>query len=88
VQHTGRITNATAIERHIDNLVFDVLGLTRVGIVEQEGASFAGLLPAAVALLALWALPVSDNIDSITIGTVQHLCNHDSLIDVGGVILQ
>jgi hypothetical protein len=73
---------------HIDNLVFDVRRLAGVGIAEQEGAALAGLLPAAVALLALRTLAVSDNIDSITIGTVEHPGHHDSLIKVGGVILQ
>jgi hypothetical protein len=48
----------------------------------------AGLLPAAVALLAFWTLAVSDDIDPITIGTVAHQGYHDSLIKVGGVGLQ
>jgi hypothetical protein len=88
VQHAGRIANTTAIERHLDNPVFDVRRLAGVGIVEQEGASVAGFLPAAVALLAFRTLAVADNIDSITVGTVEHQGNHDPLIRVGSVILQ
>jgi hypothetical protein len=88
VQHTGRIANATAIERHLNNLVFDLRRLTGVGIVEQEGAALAGLLPAAVALLAFRTLAVSDDIDSITMWTVEYQGNHDPLIRVGAVILQ
>jgi hypothetical protein len=88
VQHTGRIANATAIERHIDNLVFDVWQLARVGIVEQEGATLAGLLPSAVTLLAFRTLAMANDGDPFTIWTVEHQGNHDFLIKVGGVILQ
>jgi hypothetical protein len=88
VQHAGRIANATAIERHLNNLFFDGQRLAGVGIVAQEGASLPGLLPAAVALLAFWTLAMSDDIDPITIWTVEHQGDHDSLIKVGGVVLQ
>jgi hypothetical protein len=79
VQHACRIADATAIERHLDNLVFDVRGLAGVGIVEQEGASVAGFLPAAVALLAFRTFAVSDNIGPSTIWTVEYKRHHSPL---------
>ena len=56
---------------HLDHWVFDVRGLARGGIVNEKGPSCARLLAAAVALLPLWALAVSNDIDPITIRTVK-----------------
>src|SRR5215470_20204860 len=79
MQHACRIANATAIECHIDHPVLYMLRLARVGIVEEKGTAFARLLTAAVALLALGTGTMSDNIDPITVRTVEHKCNHSSL---------
>jgi hypothetical protein len=58
------------------------------GVFEKKHYMECTTLAAAVALLAFRTLAVSDNIDSITIGTVEHPGHHESLITVGGVILQ
>src|SRR5215813_2265116 len=79
MQHARRIANATAIECHIDHLVLYMLRLARVGIVEEKGTAFARLLTAPVALLALGTGTMSDNINPITVRTVEHKCNHSSL---------
>src|SRR5438132_4629120 len=79
MQYACGIANATAIECHIDHLVLHVLGLARVGIVEEKSTALARLLTAAVALFALGTCPMSDNIDAITVWTVEHKCHHSSL---------
>src|SRR5215472_11412935 len=79
MQHACRIANATAIECHIDHLVLYMMRLAWIGIIEEKGTAFARLLTAAVALLALGTGTMSDNIDPITVWTVEHKCNHSSL---------
>src|SRR5215471_20307531 len=79
MQHACRIANATAIACHIDHLVLYMMRLAWIGIIEEKGTAFARLLTAAVALLALGTGTMSDNIDPITVWTVEHKCNHSSL---------
>src|SRR6516165_3929423 len=62
VQHPCGVTNATRIEGHLDNLLFDRRRLPWVAIVQQEGAPGTALLAAAVPLLALPGLAMADNI--------------------------
>ena len=70
MQHAGRVTNPAGIHGHINDLLFHVLGLARIGIVKQEGAPVLGALAAAVALLALGRRTMSYNIGPLARGTV------------------
>jgi hypothetical protein len=65
VQHPGGVTNATRIEGHLDNLLFDRRRLPRVAIVQQESATGTALLAAAVPLLALAGLAMAHNIRTV-----------------------
>ena len=78
MQNTCGVTNATRIESHLDNLLFDRRRLPWVAIVLQEGATGTALLAAAVPLLALPSLAMADNIRAVTVGTVENLENHDA----------
>src|SRR5262249_12837036 len=78
MQHPCGVTNATRIEGHLDNLLFDRRRLPRVAIVQQEGATGTALLAAAVPLLALPGLAMADNIRAVTVGTVEDLEHHDA----------
>src|SRR6266851_3161871 len=78
MQHPCSVANATGIHRHIDDLLFDRRRLTRVTIVQQEGATGAALLSAAVPLLALSGLAMADDVGPVTVRTVQDLENHDA----------
>jgi len=70
VQDAGRIANATGVHGHIDNLLLHLGRLTGIGILQQEGATRTALLAAAIALLALTGLPMSDDIGALTVGAV------------------
>ena len=78
MQHPGGVTNATRIEGHLDDLLFDRRRLPRVALVQQEGATGTALLAAAAPLLALSSLAMADNIRAVTVGTVEDLENHDA----------
>jgi hypothetical protein len=78
VQHPRRIANATGVHRHVDNLALDVRRLPWIRVVEQEGPTRTALLSAAVPLLALPGLAMSDDIGAVTVGTVQDLDAHDA----------
>ena len=77
MQDTGGITNATGIHRHVDNLLFDLRRLPWVAIVQEKSTTGTGLLAAAVPLLTLPSLAMTDNIGSLAVGTMQDLENHD-----------
>ena len=51
--------------------------LPRVAIVQQKGATSTALFAAAVPLLPLPGLAMSDDVGPLTVGTVQDLENHD-----------
>ena len=77
MQDTGGITNATGIHGHGDDLLFDLRRLPWVAIVQEKGTTGTGLLAAAVPLLPLLSLAMTDNIGSLAVGTMQDLENHD-----------
>jgi len=70
MQHTRRITPATRLEGHVDDLALDLRRLPRVAIVQEESATGTALLAAAVALLALTSRAMADNIRAVTVRTV------------------
>src|SRR6266704_6239816 len=76
VQYACSVSNAAGVHGHIDNLLLHLRRLTGIGILQQEGATRTALLAAAVALLALTGLPMSNNIGAVTVGAVQHLDDH------------
>ena len=78
MQDPCSITNATHIEGHLNNLLFDCRRSPRVAIVQQEDATGTTLLAAAVPLLALPGLAVADNIRAVTVETGEDLENHDA----------
>jgi hypothetical protein len=69
-QHPRRVTNATRVHGHVDDLPLDLRRLTWVGIVQEEGATRAAFFSAAVPLLALPGLAMADDIRAVTVGTV------------------
>ena len=77
MQDTGGVTNATGIHRHLDDLLFDRRRLPWRAIVQEKGTTGTGLLAAAVPLLTLPSLAMTDNIGSLAVGTMQDLENHD-----------
>ena len=54
----------------MSNLLLHLGRLTGIGILQQEGATRTALLAAAIALLALTGLPMSDDIGALTVGAV------------------
>src|SRR6266567_6204872 len=76
VQYACSVSNAAGVHGPIDNLWLHLRRLTGIGILQQEGATRTALLAAAVALLALTGLPMSNNIGAVTVGAVQHLDDH------------
>jgi hypothetical protein len=58
VQDAGGVANPTSIHGHRNDLLFDVRGLTGIGIITQKRATWARGLPTAIALLALRCLPM------------------------------
>src|SRR5215813_6375603 len=56
---------------------FDRRRLPWVAIVQEEGTTGTGLLAAAVPLLPLPSLAMTDNIGPSAVGTMQDLENHD-----------
>ena len=78
VQHARRIPDTTGMHRHLDDLLFDLRGLPRMAVVQEERATGTALLAAAVALLALRGFAVSHNIGTLAVGTMQNLDNHEA----------
>jgi hypothetical protein len=76
MQHTRRIANPTGVHRHVDDLLFDLGGVTGVGVIQKEGASLTQSLLAAVALLALARCAISNDIGTLAVGAVQDLEEH------------
>jgi hypothetical protein len=76
VQDAGSVSNAAGVHGHIDNLLLDHRRLPGIGILQREGATLTALLTAAVALLALTGLAMSDDVGALTVGAVQHLDDH------------
>ena len=76
VQYAGSVSNTASVHSHIDDLLLHLRRSTGIGILQQEGATRTALLAAALALLALTSLPMSNNIDVLTVGAVQHLDDH------------
>ena len=77
MQHARGIPNATGVHRHVDDLLLDLGGVTGVRVLQQEGAPFACVFLAAVALLPLARLAMSDDIRPLTVGAMQDLHDHD-----------
>jgi ABC-type transport system substrate-binding protein len=78
VQHACGVANATGIQGHLNDLLFDRRRLSWVAIVQEEGTAGAGVLAAAVSLLALPRLAMADNIRAVTVGTMQDLKDHEA----------
>ena len=76
MQHARRIANATGVHRHVDDLLFDLGGVTGVAVIQEESASVAYRLLATVALLALAGLTMADDIGPLAVGAVQDLHDH------------
>ena len=74
--HTSRIAHTTGVHRHGDDLLFDLGGVTGVGVIQKEGASLTQSVLAAVALLALARCAMSNDIGTLAVGTVQDLEEH------------
>ena len=78
MQDTRRVSDTTGIHGHLDDLLFDLRGLPRMAVVQEERATSAALLSAAIALFALTGCAVSNNIGTLAVGTMQNLDNHEA----------
>jgi uncharacterized protein (DUF2336 family) len=77
MEHASRIANAASVHCHVDDLLFHLGGVTGVRVIHQKSAPLACVLLAAVALLALAGLAMSDDIGSLAVGAMQDLHDHD-----------
>ncbi len=78
VQHPCGVTNATCIESHLDNLLFDRRRLPRVVLIQEAGTTGTLVLAAAIPWLPLAGLAMADDVGPLTVGTVQDLEDHDA----------
>jgi hypothetical protein len=76
MQDTSRTANPTGVHRHVDDLLFDLGGVTGVGVIHKEGASLTQSLLAAVALLALVRCAMSNDMCPLAVGAMQDLEDH------------
>src|SRR5262249_20924809 len=84
MQYACSIANATGVQGHIDDLLLDLRRLTGVGILQEKRRSMAqATLPAPVALLAFKGRATSHNINTLAVGTIQHLGDHGTPYKIG-----
>ena len=84
MQHARRVTNATAIHGHIDDLSLHFRRLPRVGIPQEKRATRAQDLATSIPLLALTGCTMSHDIRTLTVGTVQRVANHATTVSRWG----
>ena len=77
MEHARRIANAAGVHRHGDDLLFDPGCMPGVRVIQQEGAPFAGVFLAAVALLPLARRAMSDDSGPLAVWAMQDLHDHD-----------
>ena len=77
MEHASRIANAAGVHRHVDDLLFHPGCVTGVRVIQQEGAPFAGVFLAAIALLPLASRAMSDDIGPLAVRAMQDLHDHD-----------
>jgi hypothetical protein len=84
MQHACRISNSTAVESHINNLLLHLTGLTCISIIEQKCPTLTQLLSTHKPLLTLTSLAVLNNIGALAVRTVEDLYYHCyvELVDV------
>jgi hypothetical protein len=80
LQHPCRIPDATAIEAHVNHLLFDLWHAPFVCRVEYEGAARAVSSLAAVALLTGFGLAAFDDLVIVAGGTAHCNKDHHSLL--------
>jgi hypothetical protein len=78
VQHPGGVTNATRIQGHLDDLLFDRRRLPWVTILLQERTPRTTFFSAPVPLLALSGLAMAHDVGPVTVWTVHDLENHEA----------
>src|SRR5215467_13635377 len=76
MQHARGIPNATGVQRHVDDLLLDLGGMTSVAVLHQERTPVAYRLLATIALLALAGFPMADDIGPLAVWAMQDLHNH------------
>ena len=77
MQHARGIPNATSVHRHVDDLAFDLGGVTGVAVLQQKSAPFACVFLAAIALFPLARRAMSDDIGTLAVRAMQDLHDHD-----------
>jgi hypothetical protein len=80
LQYPSRVSDATAIEAHINHLLFDLRPAPFVSRVEDEGAARAVGRLTAVALLTGFSLAAFDDVITLTAGTAHRNKDHHSLL--------
>ncbi len=78
MQHPCGVTNATRIQGHLDDLLFDCRRLPRVTLLEQERTPRTAFFAAPVPLLALSSLAMAHDVSPVTVRTVQDLEHHEA----------
>jgi uncharacterized YccA/Bax inhibitor family protein len=57
--------NTTAIESHVDDLLFDLREMTVIGVVQDEGATLTVMIEASIARFSLCGSSMSIHIDAL-----------------------
>jgi hypothetical protein len=76
------------MHRHVDDLLLHRRRLTSITLVQEEGATGTALLAAAVPLLPLTGLAMSNNMRALAVGTVQDVEYHHVTQSCWGARLQ
>src|SRR5215831_19906891 len=76
MQHSCGVTNATGIQSHLDDLLFDCRRLPGVTILQQERTPRTAFFSAPIPVLALPGLAMANDVGPVTVRTVQDLENH------------
>ena len=80
LQHSCRIADPTAIETHIDDLVFDRRSTSFVEKIELKAITRTGGVLALRALSAGFGLAAFDDLVAVTVGTPRSNEYHDALL--------
>ena len=77
MEHARRIANAAGVHRHVDDLSFDLGGVTGVAVIHQKSAPFACVFLAAIALFPLARRAMADDVGPLAVRAMQDLHDHD-----------
>jgi len=79
VQHTGNIANATAIQAHLENLLFDFRLAAMVTVLDEKRLRWTAGMLTAVPLFPLGGDPMFNHVGVLTRGTAHLEEGHGNL---------